>query len=112
MIGSVTEAQQALKMATDAHGQPGPGQPMMPGHAEAEQFARPYIGEGHAAESPMAEPPRMSPVRHDAPGLVQELAMPGAPPPMASVVLPANAAVMLVPQVVQSSYCGGSPSER
>ena len=40
----------------------GPGEPVMPGHPEPEDFRRGYIDAGHGAESPMAEPPRHNPM--------------------------------------------------
>jgi hypothetical protein len=40
----------------------GPGHGTQPGHLEPEDIGHPYISEGHAAPSPMAEPPRENPM--------------------------------------------------
>ena len=45
----------ANKVLTDAT--PGPGSFPTPGHVTPQQFQRPYLGDGHAAESPQAAGP-------------------------------------------------------
>jgi hypothetical protein len=108
MIGSVTEAQAAIRKAVAqdaaresvAHGgtphatevgsgdpgpetargsRPGPGDFRQPGRVEAEDFRRPYIGEGHAAASPLAGPPNQSPMPPVGRGILTPVALPGMP---------------------------------
>ena len=69
-------------------------------------------GDGHASESPASEPPRVSPLPAQDRGTVRPLEMPGVPPPVAHVALPANAVAAEVPQAITTRLSMGSPSDR
>ncbi len=115
MIGSVFEGRDQLaalerrrqeiaarKAFRDRGITEGPGGFTEPGRpAAAEAYDRPYIdGEGQAAESPAAEPPRQSPFMHAPQGYVQPIELPGAP------------IAGYVPAHVTQAFSMGSPSDR
>jgi hypothetical protein len=51
----------------------GPGTSMQPGKIEPEDFRRPYVEADHAARSPLAEPPRVSPLPPRGRGILEPL---------------------------------------
>jgi hypothetical protein len=54
-------AQDARKAIAGLEAEPGPGTSAEPGTIAPEDFRRPYVQEGHAARSPVAEAPRVPP---------------------------------------------------
>jgi hypothetical protein len=91
-------AEEASKFAAEA--QPGPDRSMQPRPVQPGMFDRPYIDDGHAAESPQAEAPRENPMPQVPPGIVTPITLRAAP------------AAFAVPHHVASAFTGGSPSER
>jgi hypothetical protein len=72
-------ARDASKAITGRELNPGPGsfaEPSAP--AEPGTYSRPYISEGHGAESPMARPPNTSPLPPQARGQLAPLPMSAA----------------------------------
>lgn len=122
MIGSVAELQEQLAGVTKGRpsvprlaqegAQAGPGDGLEPGCPQPQDFDRGYIDAGHASGAPMAEPARQDPKPVQEPGRVQPVAMPGAPYPVAHVVLPSNAVAAAVPAHITQNLSLGSPSER
>ena len=102
LIGRVLpEGDGGASAAASARGfEDGPGEPVMPGHPEPEDFRRGYIDAGHGAESPMAEPPRHNPMPDLPRGIVTPVALPDAP------------VAARIPQHIAGTYSLGSPSER
>ena len=59
--------------------EPGPGTSTQPGQIKPEDFRRPYVEAGHAARSPLAQPPRESPLPPAERGVVTPVQLPGMP---------------------------------
>jgi hypothetical protein len=93
-------AERAGKAFRDRGITEGPAHLAQSGHSEPQDYERPYLEAGHAAESPMAEPPRQSPITHAPPGILQPIALPAGP------------RAMTIPARISAGYSLGSPSER
>ena len=78
----------------------GPGEPVVPGHPLPSSFDRLPLHAGHAAQSPQHDEPRTDPVPLRVPGVVEAVALPGAP------------RAQHIDYRVTAALSGGSPSER
>ena len=57
----------------------GPAEPLVPGHPMPSNYDREPLDAGHAAQSPQHERPRGDPIPLRIPGVVESVALPGAP---------------------------------
>jgi hypothetical protein len=78
----------------------GPGEPLVPGHPLPSNYDRMPLEAGHAAQSPQHESPRADPIPLRIPGLLESVALPGAPRAQA------------IDYRVTADLSLGSPSER
>ena len=78
----------------------GPGEPVLPGHPLPPSFDRMPLDAGHAAQSPQHAEPRTDPVPLRVPGLLESVALPGAP------------RAQHIDYRVTAALSAGSPSER
>ncbi len=78
----------------------GPGEPVLPGHPLPSSYDRMPLEAGHAAQSPQHEALRTDPVPLRVPGLLEAVALPGAP------------RAQPIDYRVTTALSGGSPSER
>ncbi len=92
---AVMEAETAGKSVSERGAEPGPGEGVMPGHPEPEQFGRAYLKAGHASPSPQSEGPRANPM-----------------PQMQHYVPPDAPMAATIPPHVIEHYTMGSPSDR
>src|SRR4029077_11569636 len=93
-------AEPARKAYRDVGAHQGPGHRMQPGTVAPEQFSRPYMDQGHAADSPQAGPPTANPMPPRPPGVLTPIVLPGTP--MAA----------RIPPHVAANLTMGSPSDR
>ena len=78
----------------------GPGEPVLPGHPLPSSYDRLPLDAGHAAQSPQHCEPRTDPVPLRVPGLLESVALPGAP------------RAQHIDYRVTAALSAGSPSER
>jgi hypothetical protein len=76
---AAARAGESRKNFADRGATPGPDEPLEPGKPEPQDYRRPYVEAGHAARSPMAEPPRTSPLPPMGRGILTPIELSGVP---------------------------------
>jgi hypothetical protein len=116
------EAEDSGKAFSDRGAAEGPGSFPVPGHLRPEMVDRPYLDQGHAANSPQAEPPRQFPRiegqldpagvtrDHEARRAALAVCMQSAVP--RTVALPGQASASAVSPHIAAALTLGSPSDR